>query len=95
MKIGLEFVAIIPPVSLNWLAFRAYDLDVSYIHLENPMGALVSIVIGLVIWAGIAWWLWKLTIRRFNALAGRRKVHVVDKTFAMHYAEFRAVASSQ
>jgi ABC-type transport system involved in multi-copper enzyme maturation permease subunit len=95
MKIGFEFVAIIPPVSLNWLAFRAYDLDMSYIHLENPMGALVSIVIGLAIWAGIAWWLWKLTIRRFNALAGRRKVHVVDKTFAMHYAEFRAVASSQ
>jgi ABC-type transport system involved in multi-copper enzyme maturation permease subunit len=95
MQIGLEFVAIIPPVAMNWLAFRAYDLDMSYIHLESPMGVLISIVIGLMIWAGIAWCLWKLTIRRFNTLAGRRKVHIVNKTFAAHYAEFRPVPSSQ
>jgi ABC-type Na+ efflux pump permease subunit len=95
MQIGLDSAAIIPPVAMNWLAFRAYDLDMSYIHLENAMGVLISIVIGLMIWAGIAWCLWKLTIRRFNMLAGRRKVHIVNKTFAAHYAEFRPVPSSQ
>ena len=95
MQTGLQFVAIIPPVAMNWLAFRAYDLDMSYIRLESPMGVLVSIVIGLMIWGGISWCLWKLTVRRFNLLAGRRKVHIVDKTFAAHYPKFRPVASSQ
>src|SRR5207244_3513847 len=97
MNISVEFVAFafVPPVAMNWLAFRAYDLDMSYIHLENPMGVLVGIAVGLVIWAGFAWWLWKLTVRRFNLLAGRRKVHIVDKTFAAHYPKFRPVASSQ
>jgi ABC-type transport system involved in multi-copper enzyme maturation permease subunit len=52
MHIGLEVMAIVPPVAMNWLAFRAYDLDISYVYMENPMGVLVSIVIGLMIWAG-------------------------------------------
>src|SRR5439155_12266119 len=74
MNISVEFVAFafVPPVAMNWLAFRAYDLDMSYTHLENPMGVLVGIAVGLVIWAGFAWWLWKLTVRRFNLLAGER-----------------------
>jgi ABC-type transport system involved in multi-copper enzyme maturation permease subunit len=95
MQIGVDSAAIIPPVAMNWLAFRAYDLDMIYIKLENPMVVLISIVIGLIIWLVIAWSLWKLTMRRFNVLAGRRKVHVINKKFADHYAEFRPVASSQ
>jgi ABC-type transport system involved in multi-copper enzyme maturation permease subunit len=95
MHTGLEVMAIVPPVAMNWLAFRAYDLDVSYIRLESPMGVLVSIVIGLMIWAGTSWWLWKLTVKRFNILAGRRKIQIVDKTFAAHYPKFRPALSSE
>jgi ABC-type transport system involved in multi-copper enzyme maturation permease subunit len=95
MRTGLEVMAIVPPVAMNWLAFRAYDLDVSYIRLESPMGVLVSIVIGLMIWLGTSWWLWKMTEKRFSILAGRRKIHTLDKTFAAHYPKFRPVLSSE
>jgi ABC-type transport system involved in multi-copper enzyme maturation permease subunit len=95
MNTGLEVMAIVPPVAMNWLAFRSYDLDMSYIRLESPMGVLVSIVIGLMIWSGVSWWLWILTVKRFSILAGRRKIHIVDKTFAKHYPKFRPVLSSE
>jgi ABC-type transport system involved in multi-copper enzyme maturation permease subunit len=95
IQTGLEVMAIVPPVAMNWLAFRAYDLDVSVIRLESPMGVLVSIVIGLMIWLGASWWLWKLTEKRFSILAGRRKIHTLDKTFAAHYPKFRPVLSSE
>jgi ABC-type transport system involved in multi-copper enzyme maturation permease subunit len=95
MHTGLEVMAIVPPVAMNWLAFRSYDLDMSIIRLESPMGVLVSIVIGLMIWAGTSWWLWKLTVKRFNILAGRRKIQIVDKTFAAHYPKFRPALSSE
>jgi hypothetical protein len=89
-----------PPVALSWLAFRADSFHVGYIQSltpgkENVLGAFLGIAIGLVIWAGIAWCLWKLTIRRFNRLAGRRKVRIVDKTFAARYPKFRPAVSSQ
>jgi len=70
-------------------------LDMSTIRAESPMGVLVSIVIGLMIWAGTSWWLWKLTVKRFNILAGRRKIQIVDKTFAAHYPKFRPALSSE
>lgn len=91
----IEFIAMVPTVALNWLAFRQYDLDVSYIHLESPMGVLVGIVIGMVIWAGLAAWLLKITIRRFNIQTGRRKVIIFDETFEKHYSEFRPVARTE
>src|SRR5262249_29483819 len=95
MHTGLEVMAVVPPVAMNWLAFRAYDLDMSYIRLESPMGVLVSIIIGLVIWAGTSLWLWNVTVKRFSVLAGRRKIHTLDKTFAAHYPKFRPVLSSE
>ena len=83
-----------PPVAMSWLAFRAESFHIGYLQSltsgkDDAMGAFLGIAIGLVIWAGISWWLWKATIRRFNLLAGRRKVHVLDKTFAAHYPKFR------
>ncbi len=91
----LEFIAMIPPVALNWLAFRQYDLDLSIIHSESPMGVLVGIAVGIAIWAYLAWWLLRMTIRRFNLQTGRRKVIIVDESFAKHYPEFRPVPSSE
>lgn len=89
-----------PPVAMSWLAFRAESFDIGFLHSltagrDDAMGAFLGIAIGLVIWAGISWSLWKATIRRFNLLTGRRKLHVLDKTFAAHYPKFRPAVSSQ
>jgi ABC-type transport system involved in multi-copper enzyme maturation permease subunit len=91
----LEYIGMVPPVALNWLAFRQYDLDLSFIHAESPMGVLVGIAVGLAVWAGLTWWFLKMTIRRFNLQTGRRKVVVFDETFEKHYPEFRPVTSSE
>jgi hypothetical protein len=91
----VALIAMIPPVALNWLAFRFYDLDLSYVLNESPMGVLVGIVIGLVIWAGLTALLLKLTTRRFNIQTGRRKAIIFDETFERHYSEFRPVARTE
>jgi ABC-type transport system involved in multi-copper enzyme maturation permease subunit len=89
-----------PPVAMSWLAFRVESFNIGYLqslvaHRDDALGAFVGIGIGLVIWTGLSWLLWRLTVRRFNLLAGRRKVLVIDKSFAAHYPRFRPVASSQ
>jgi ABC-type transport system involved in multi-copper enzyme maturation permease subunit len=96
----LQRFGMTPPVAMSWLAFRAESFHIGFLQSltgsrDDAMGVFLGIVIGLLIWAGISWWLWKATIRRFNLLAGRRKVHVLDKTFVKHYPKFRPAVSSQ
>jgi ABC-type transport system involved in multi-copper enzyme maturation permease subunit len=89
-----------PPVAMSWLAFRMEGISIRYYQAltagkDDAMGAFLGIAVGLVIWTGLSWLVWRLTVRRFNLLAGRRKVLVIDKRFAAHYPKFRPVASSQ
>jgi ABC-type transport system involved in multi-copper enzyme maturation permease subunit len=71
-----QLYGLTPPVALGWLAFREGDFTFSYIGfltwgVDEPYKAIVSIGIGLFVWWGASWVLWKLTERRFAALAGR------------------------
>jgi hypothetical protein len=82
------------------MAFRVESFHIGYLQSltavrGDAMGAFIGIIIGLAIWVGLTWWLWKLTVRRFNILAGRRKIQIVDKKFAAHYPKFRPVLSSE
>lgn len=94
-----QWFGMTPPVALSWMAFRVESFYIGYLQSlttgrDNVMGAFLGIAIGLVIWAGLTWCLWKLTVRRFNILAGRRKIQIVDKRFAAHYPNFRPLLSS-
>jgi ABC-type transport system involved in multi-copper enzyme maturation permease subunit len=96
----IQWFGMTPPVALSWLAFRAETFHIGYLQSlttgkDNVMGAFVGITVGLVIWAGLALWLWQRTVRRFNILAGRRKFQIVDKRFAAHYPKFRPAVSAE
>jgi ABC-type transport system involved in multi-copper enzyme maturation permease subunit len=96
----IQWFGMTPPVALSWMAFRVESFHIGYLQAltagrDNTMGAFLGIAIGLVIWVGLTWWLWRSTVRRFMILAGRRKVQMVDKKFAPHYPKFRPVLSSE
>jgi len=97
---NIQWFGMTPPVALSWMAFRVESIHIGYLQSlttgsDNAMGAFFGTAIGLVIWAGLTWWLWKSTVRRFNILAGRRKIQIVDKSLAVHYPKFRPMLRSE
>jgi ABC-type transport system involved in multi-copper enzyme maturation permease subunit len=96
----IQWFGLTPPVALSWMAFRAESFHLGYLQSittgeDITMGAFLGIAIGLVFWAAMTWFLWKLTVRRFNLLAGRRKIQRIDKQFARNYPKFRPVLSPE
>jgi ABC-type transport system involved in multi-copper enzyme maturation permease subunit len=83
----IQWFGLIPPVAMSWMAFRVESFDIGYLQSlvsgrDHAMGAFIGIGIGLVIWICLTLWLWKRTIRRFNILAGRRKIQPIVRRVA-------------
>jgi hypothetical protein len=84
-----------PPVALSWLAFRAESFNIGYLESitageHDAMGAFLGVAIGLIIWLALSAAFWRMTVRGFNRMAGRRKIVIIA-----HYPKLLPVASSQ
>src|SRR5205085_78918 len=75
-----QMYGLTPPLALAWLAFHSENIQSGSFGPEgengNPMGALLCLVGGLVIWATAAYVLYRRAARRFRVLTGRAPIPV-------------------
>jgi ABC-type transport system involved in multi-copper enzyme maturation permease subunit len=71
--VRFQMYGLTPPLALAWLAFRGDAVESGVIGTsgEDPIGALVCLVGGLVMWTAAGYFLWRRAVRRFRVLTGR------------------------